>query len=524
VRANLTVRDSFRLEAWHAGLIALLLAMALGGIRSGASWGASAYDPTSDPYSMQNITAADGVQAWWSAGYTGQGVDVAVIDTGVASVAGLSAPGKVINGPDLSLESQNPSLQYLDTNGHGTFMAGLIAGNDGQPGGYRGVAPDARIVSLKVGVADGGVDVSQVIAAIDWVVQHRNDNGLNIRVINLSYGTNSTQNAGVDPLAYAVEQAWRQGIVVVAAASNTGYQVGGNALGIADPGYDPFVIAAGGSDSMGTAAMANDAVGAYSASARCNAPCKRPDFVAPGSHLQGLRVPGSYIDQNNAAGLLSDRYFRGSGTSEAAAFTSGAVALVLQRYPTMTPDQVKAYFAANASSLAGASPLSQGAGEVNLQAMLAVKPPSKYTQRFHLSSGTGSLEAARGQDHLTLDGIVLTGEHDIFGQPFNSTAMAKLEAQGKSWSGGSWNGSSWSGDSWSGSSWSGNTWSGSSWSGSSWSSSAWSGNSWSGSSWSGNTWSGSSWSGSSWSGSSWSGSSWSGSSWSGGSWLGASWS
>ncbi len=108
-------------------------------------------------------------------------------------MAGLNAPGKVINGPDLSLESQDPSLQYLDTNGHGTFMAGLIAGNDGQPGGYRGVAPDARIVSLKVGVADGGVDVSQVIAAIDWVVQHRNDNGMNIRVINLSYGTNSTQ-------------------------------------------------------------------------------------------------------------------------------------------------------------------------------------------------------------------------------------------------------------------------------------------------------------------------------------------
>jgi serine protease AprX len=153
-------------------------------------------------------------------------------------------------------------------------MAGLIAGNDGQPGGYRGVAPDARIVSLKVGVADGGVDVSQVIAAIDWVVQHRNDNGMNIRVINLSYGTNSTQNASVDPLAYAVEQAWLQGIVVVAAAGNTGYQVGGNAPGIADPGYDPFVIAAGGSDSMGTATMADDTVGAYSASARCNAPSK----------------------------------------------------------------------------------------------------------------------------------------------------------------------------------------------------------------------------------------------------------
>src|SRR5207249_10737329 len=104
------------------------------------------------------------------------------------------------------VESQRSSVQYLATNGHGTFVAGLIAGNDGQAGGYRGGAPDAHIVSLKVGVADGGVDVSQVIAAIDWVVQHRNENGMNIRVLNLSYGTNSTQPYQVDPLAYAVEQ------------------------------------------------------------------------------------------------------------------------------------------------------------------------------------------------------------------------------------------------------------------------------------------------------------------------------
>ena len=234
--AHLTTRDASRLRAWQAGLLALIFALALGGIHSGASWGASAYDAASDPYSMQNVTAGDGAQAWWTAGYTGKGVDVAVIDTGVAPVAGLSSPGKVINGPDLSLESQSPNLQYLDTDGHGTFMAGLIAGNDGQPGGYRGVAPDARIVSLKVGVADGGADVSQVIAAIDWVVQHRNDNGMNIRVLNLSYGTNSSQPYALDPLAYAVEQAWKAGIVVVAAAGNSGYQNGCECSGPRRPG------------------------------------------------------------------------------------------------------------------------------------------------------------------------------------------------------------------------------------------------------------------------------------------------
>ena len=258
------------------------------------------YDAAADPYSMQNITADDGVQAWWNAGYTGQGVDVAVIDTGVSPVAGLNSPGKVINGPDLSLESQNPNLQYLDTNGHGTFMAGLIAGNDGQPGGYRGVAPDARIVSLKVGVADGGADVSQVIAAIDWVVQHRNDNGMNIRVINLSYGTNSTQPYAVDPLAYAVEQAWKAGIVVVAAAGNSGYQRGASAPGPRRSSLRPADPRGRRADTMGTATPWDDQVASYCAgAASCSSGCRAPDLIAPGTHMQGLRVPGSYIDQNN---------------------------------------------------------------------------------------------------------------------------------------------------------------------------------------------------------------------------------
>jgi serine protease AprX len=525
VRAVLAKRDGFRFRAWQAGLVAVIFAMAFGMVRSGASWGSSGYDPASDPYSMRNITAADGAQAWWEAGYTGQGVDVALIDTGVSPVAGLNAPGKVVNGPDLSLESQNPNLQYLDTNGHGTFMAGLIAGNDGQPGGYRGVAPDARIVSLKVADADGGVDVSQVIAAIDWVVQHRDDNGMNIRVINLSYGTNSTQPYQVDPLAYAVEQAWRAGIVVVAAAGNSGFQRGANAQGLADPAYDPEILAVGAADTTGTSS--NDAVGSFSANAAsCSVACRAPDLLGPGTHMQGLRVPGSYIDQNNPAGVLGDSYFRGSGTSEATAFVSGAVALLLQKYPDLTPDQVKAMLTSNCDKLHGYNRKQQGCGELDLSQLLSAPEAQLLTAKQYLSrwgvkglsTGTGSLEASRGTDHISFNGTELQGQQDIFGMPFDSAAMAAAEASGSSWSGGMWNGSVWTGSSWSGSSWSGSSWSGSAWPGSSWS-----GSSWSGSSWSGNSWSGSSWSGSSWSGSSWSGSSWSGNSWSGGSWLGASW-
>ena len=478
---------------------------------------AAGYDPSTDVNSMALTTNYTGAQAWWAAGYTGNGVDVALIDSGVAPVEGLNTAGKVIYGPDLSLESQAPNLTNLDTYGHGTFMAGLIAGRDtaltapfdqAPAYAYRGMAPDARIVSIKVATADGGTDVSQVIAAIDWVVQHRNDNGLNIRVLNLSYGTNSSQWVGVDPLAFAVEQAWDAGIVVVAAAGNTGFQTKGSSPALANPAYDRRIIAVGASDSMGTMTLADDTVPDFSAAAKTGS-ARAPDFVAPGAHLQGLRVLNSWIDTHvDGKTVLDDRFMRGSGTSEAAAIASGSAALILSKYPNATPDQVKRLMKSTAYDM----PLcgrtgTMGSGELQLGPMLSVPLPI-YTQTVAPGTGTGSLELSRGSDHLTRDGVVLKGEQDIFGKPFDSTAMAVAEGAGNSWSGGTWNGSTWSGSSWSGNSWSGATWTGNSWSGSSWSGSSWSGSSWSGNSWSGSSWSGSSWSGNSWSGNSWSTAGW----------------
>jgi subtilisin family serine protease len=496
-----------------------MLALAL--VSAGATWGAtSAYDPATDVNSMYTTTLYTGAQAWWNAGYTGAGVDVALIDTGVAPVDGLAIPSKIVYGPDLSLESQAPNLTNLDTNGHGTFMAGLIAGKDSTlaapyaiapASAYRGMAPDARIVSVKVGVADGGTDVSQVIAAIDWVIQHRNDNGLNIRVINLSYGTNSTQDYTVDPLAYAAEQAWKAGIVVVAAGGNYGFQSHmNNEPALANPGFDRYLIAVGATDSMGTATLADDTVASFSPWPKRGA-TRGVDLVAPGTHLQGLRVPNSYIDANHPEGQIDSRYSRGSGTSESAAIVSGAAALILQRYPNATPDQVKNLLTSTGYPIRGKSQ-AIGGGELQLASALTATL-SSATQTWPISTGTGSLELARGSDHLTDGDVVLRGEQDIFGHTFNAAAMAIAEAAGKSWSGGIWNDNAWSGNSWSGSTWSGSTWSGNSWSGNSWSGNSWSGNSWSGSTWSGSTWSGSSWSGSTWSGNSWSCDSWQGATW-----------
>ena len=486
---------------------------------------ATSWDPTTDAGSIYNTTSLSGAQSYWGAGYTGRGVDVALIDSGVVPVNGLTATGKVINGPDLSLESQFASAQYLDSFGHGTHMAGIISGRDdatvqpykGDSADFVGMAPDSRVLNVKVSDAHGYTDVSEVIAAIDWVVQHKNDNGMNVRVLNLSFGTDGSQSYAYDPLAYAAEVAWHNGIVVVTAAGNAGFAPSGS---LADPAYDPYLVAVGAADTQGTTSPADDTVASFSQTGVQ----RKPDLVAPGVHVVSLRDPGSYVDQTfGTTGLVGTRFFRGSGTSQATAVVSGAAALLLSQRPSLTPDQVKFLLTSSATKLNNQSANAQGNGELNLNAALTLPVPST-SQSYTRSMGTGTLEGSRGSQHLVMDGVVLQGEKDIFGAAFNSTVMAAAEGLGSSWSGGMWNGSSWSGSSWSGSSWSGSSWSGSSWSGSSWSGSSWSGSSWSGSSWSGSSWSGSSWSGSSWSGSSWSGSSWSGSSWSGSSWSGSSWS
>src|SRR5262249_25587422 len=155
--------------------------------------------------------------------------------------------------------------------------------------------------------------------------------------------------------------------------------------------------------------------------------CKNPDLVAVGSHLQGLRVPGSFVDQTHPEGLLGDRYFRGSGTSEAAAVTSGAAALVLQKYPSLTPDQVKRFLSGNGRSVSGFDSHVQGGGEIDL-ADLATRKPGNDTQSWTNATGTGSLEISRGTDHVSMDGVALTGSQDVFGKSFNAAAMAALEA------------------------------------------------------------------------------------------------
>jgi serine protease AprX len=444
-----------------------------------------------DKNSAWSIERQTGAQAVWDmadpnrrgARLTGDGVGVALIDTGVAPVAGLNGSGQVVNGPDLSFDSQSPATASVDGFGHGTHMAGLIAGHDvpltsillgsdlDNPRTFQGMAPDAHIVNVKAGASDGSVDVSQVIAAVDWVVENKDSH--NIRVINLSYGTDSAQSTLLDPLAHAVENAWRAGIVVVVAAGNDG-DAGPRPLTM--PAADPYVIAVGSADNNGRDALSSWTMGSWTNSGDA---ARRPDILAPGKSAVSLRVPGSVIDQTFPEGRVhgdkSGRFFRGSGTSMSAAVVSGAVALLLQANPSLTPDQVKGLLMSTGDVL-GPTSAPVGVRELNIKRAVdrgvdRYQPVPAYTQSHARSTGLGSLEAARGGSRLTdpQTGAELAGERDVFGVEWDAADWAADSAATTAWNGGEWRGTQWAGDAWaSGSRWATVAWVPAAWTGIDW--------------------------------------------------------
>ena len=465
-----------------------------------------------ETYTVRTAIDVTGADSYWARGATGDGVGVALIDTGVAPVQGIE--GQVIHGPDLSFEASSANLRHLDTFGHGTHMAGLIAGRDpgaspetfaSRPDDFLGMAPGAHVISLKVADSRGATDVSQVIAAIDWVITHRDDPGLNIRVLNLSFGTYPDQGYETDPLAHAAEAAWDHGIVVVAAAGNDGDV----RVGLTSPAYSPRVIAVGAVDTHGSTRYSHWNPLSFSARGDGH---RNPDLLAPGSSLASLRVPGSFLDQAYGdTAVVDGRFFKGSGTSQAAALVSGAAALIVGANPTWTPDMVKDVLLFEANGLRHGAGFTRITGKwaLRLHQMHRASANVSATQRDTPSTGGGSLDASRGGAVLlSPDGVPLTGEVDIFGAPVDTAALAARLNDGGSWVGGTWNGNQWSGNQWSGNQWSGNQWSGSDWAGNQWSSLLWSGNQWSGNQWSGNQWSGNQWSGNQWSDATWSAATW----------------
>jgi serine protease AprX len=430
---------------------------------------------TSPANVYQQVTGASQLKA---AGDNGHGVTVALLDTGVASMADTSGQLVRVATDPLGLTHAN-CMNFAgdgtcnDLYGHGTFLAGLIDGTGAASGGqYAGVAPGAKVVSVKLAGADGSADVSTVIAGLQWAIAFKNT--YNIRVINLSLGTNATQSYQLSPLDYAVEKAWNAGIVVDVSASNLGPGPGT----IDKPADDPFIITVGATDDNGTIDLSDDSVPAFSGEGPTAADgLAKPDIAAPGVGLISLAAPGAAITTQYPPAMAAP-YRQGSGTSMSTAVVSGLVADILSANPSWTPDRVKYALMSTAQPDASSNPMLVGSGLINGWSALSA-PAGLADQNITPGTGLGSLQADRGTVDVQVTGLgglvvsPLSGEVTAQLTPFSFLSMLAPTFNGSSWWGSSWWGSSWWGSSWWGSSWWGSSWWGSSWWGSSWWGAAW---------------------------------------------------
>jgi serine protease AprX len=414
-----------------------------------------------------------------SQGDTGQGVTVAVLDTGIDNLPDFS--GRLIGGVDLS-GGNNP---FQDSYGHGTFVAGLIAGNGASSNGqYSGEAPGARLVSIKVAGLAGTTHLSTLITGLQWAVDHQAQYG--IRVLNVSLGYQSSQSTVTNPLDQAVQAVWNAGITVVTSAGNAGPFNGT----ILSPGDDPMVITVGALDDMATPSTADDEMADFSSVGPTTADgWAKPDLVAPGRSVVSLAAPGSTIDSNNPSAQIGSANFVGSGTSFSAAITSGAAALVLADNPGLTPNEVKARLLGTATPGPAGNPFVDGHGALDAYAA-ATAGPMEYHQ-----SATGLVGSLLGATvSLSPGGSADTWNASLWA----GLSLSPAPSGGTTWNGWAWSGAAWNGWTWTGKAWNDGAWAGASWNGEDWTGKAWNDASWAGSAWTGTAWNGSAWNSSTW--------------------------
>jgi serine protease AprX len=285
-------------------------------------------------------------KVWTDPNYAnqGEGATVAVIDTGIAGdmpdFADADGSSRVVE----SVVTNPDATTATDLYGHGTHVAGIIAGNsynrpatDSNYGAYRGVAPRAKLVSVKVSDDIGATSLIDVIYGLQFVVDHKAD--YNIRVVNLSLNSTVAQSYATDPLDAAVEAAWNSGIVVVTAAGNRGTDA--DAVSYA-PANDPYVITVGAADDAGTKATTDDALATWSSRGVTQDGFAKPDVYAPGAHIVSTVPAGSaFFALCPSCVKDAEGYFQVGGTSMAAPMVSGLVADLLTAHPAWTPNQVK---------------------------------------------------------------------------------------------------------------------------------------------------------------------------------------
>jgi serine protease AprX len=376
---------------------------------------AAAGTPASFPLLSTLYPQIDGAPAAWSQGYTGAGVGVAVIDSGVNPSPDL--------GTRLTQVQLNGQTTVADIYGHGTFVAGVVGGSSAN-GRYIGIAPGASIYAIDVHDS-GGVYTSNVILGLDWVDANRQTYG--IRVANISLAENAASSYLSSPLDAAVERLWRDGITVVVSSGNRGPGTMQYA-----PGNDPFAITVGAMDAAETLPTADDSVATFSSSGTTQDGFAKPELLAPGRRIPSILPANTTLGlEAPLANIVAPGYATMSGTSFSAPQVAGAAALLVQAHPLWTPDQIKWALAETGRGISGS-----GARSLDIAAAIA----------FSGTPGSANEGVAPAP------------------QPGTTTSTdTTAAANTNSWNTNSWNTNSWNTNSWNTNSWNTNSWNLSAW-------------------------------------------------------------
>lgn len=288
-------------------------------------------------------------------GLSGKNIGIAVLDTGIGYHPDLCTPkgsNRVITWKDFV----NHAKKGYDDNGHGSHVAGIIAGNGAMSDGkYRGVAPQSHLVSLKVLEKNGEGHIEHVFDAIHWLLTHYQEYG--IRIVNISIGSaRGKQFTENSPLVKAVDALWEEGLIVLTAAGNHGPEPGS----IGAPGISRKIITVGCCDPL----LQKNATD-YSSRGPTGNCIKKPDIVAPGSQIISCKPLSFYLPCKKGPNCYQTR----SGTSMAAPIVSGSIALLLEKYPNLTNKEVKMHLKNSALDL-GFEHARQGWGLLSLERFL----------------------------------------------------------------------------------------------------------------------------------------------------------
>ncbi len=374
------------------------------------------------------IDAINANDIWNESPYIqGKNIGIAVIDSGVNPNGDLyTQMGVNRQIADVRFNSDyNQSTS--DGYGHGTHVASILAGDGSESNGkYIGVAPMANIINVKVSNDNGSARMTDIVKGLEWVLNNKGRH--QIRVVNISLNSTVAESYHTSPLDAAVEILWFNGIVVVVSAGNYGSGA------IYPPANDPFVITVGATDDRGTGSIADDTLASFSAYGTTEAGATKPEIVAPGRNITARLVNMNMgLPAAHKANIVNGQYFRMSGTSMAAPMVSGAVAMLLQDEPNLTPDQVKYRLMATANqSWPGYNPARAGAGYLDVYAL--VKGNSNQT------ANTGLLPS----------GLLTTGANPIaFGSVgWNSVGWNSVGWNSVGWNSVGWNSVGWNSDYW----------------------------------------------------------------------------